>query len=283
MGGVEVSWHDSRLSISVKDTGPGLSVQAQSRLFTAFAQADDSIAAKHGGTGLGLTISRDLARLMHGEITMTSQLGVGSQFTLVLPAAAAQWAQSAAAASAPAEQITTREPTVRMPLSAPPPLADPLYPSDQHAASKPMQTEVAKPALRALYGTVLVAEDSPDLRALSVMHLKRPGLTVLEAVNGREAVDLALSGQPDAILMDLEMPVMSGLEAVKHLREVGFSRPILATTAHTGEPHLTLALAAGCNDMLSKPISFAILRAALDGAMGARLLSQPDLTSLEEK
>ena len=280
---IEVSWHDSRLSISVKDTGPGLSVQAQSRLFTAFAQADDSIAAKHGGTGLGLTISRDLARLTHVEITMTSQLGVGSQFTLVLPAAAAQWAQSAAAASAPAEQITTREPTVRMPLSAPAPLADPLYPSDQHAASKPMQTEVAKPALRALYGTVLVAEDSPDLRALSVMHLKRPGLTVLEAVNGREAVDLALSGQPDAILMDLEMPVMSGLEAVKHLREVGFSRPILATTAHTGEPHLTLALAAGCNDMLSKPISFAILRAALDGAMGARLLSQPDLTSLEEK
>ena len=56
---IEVSWHDSRLSISVKDTGPGLSVQAQSRLFTAFAQADDSIAAKHGGTGLGLTSSRE--------------------------------------------------------------------------------------------------------------------------------------------------------------------------------------------------------------------------------
>ena len=67
---------------------------------------------------------------------------------------------------------------------------------------------------------------------------------------------------------------MSGLDAVKHLRELGFSRPILATTAHSGEPHRTHALAAGCNDMLSKPISFAVLRAALDGAMGARQLTQ---------
>jgi DNA-binding response OmpR family regulator len=64
------------------------------------------------------------------------------------------------------------------------------------------------------------------------------------------------------------------LDAVKCLRELGFSRPILATTAHSGEPHRTLALAAGCNDMLSKPVSFAILRAALDGAMGARQLAQ---------
>ena len=118
---------------------------------------------------------------------------------------------------------------------------------------------------------LMVAEDADDLRARSVMHLRRLGLTVLEAVNGREAVDCAIESQPDAILMDLEMPVMSGLDAVRHLRELGFSRPILATTAHAGEPYRTLALAAGCNDMLSKPISFAVLRAALDGAMAARI------------
>lgn len=139
----------------------------------------------------------------------------------------------------------------------------------------------AKPAVHALHGTVLVAEDADDLRALAVMHLKRLGLTVLQATNGREAIDMALAAMPDAILMDLEMPVMNGLDAVKHLRELGFSRPILATTAHVGEPHRTLALAAGCNDMLSKPISFAILRAALDGAMGGRQLAQaaqPEVT-----
>ena len=121
---------------------------------------------------------------------------------------------------------------------------------------------------------LMVAEDADDLRALSVMHLRRLGLTVLEAVNGREAVDCAIKNKLDAILMDLQMPVMSGLDAVKHLRELGFSRPILATTAHAGEPYWTLALAAGCNDMLSKPISFAVLRAALDEAMAARIKKQ---------
>jgi signal transduction histidine kinase/AmiR/NasT family two-component response regulator len=267
---LEVSWRDGKLSIAVKDTGPGLSLQAQSRLFAAFAQADDSIAARHGGTGLGLTISRNLARLMLGEITLTSELGVGSQFTLVVPAAAGLGAIAAVADSASAEHIAAPRHSAPMPLqtslSSPVPLAESFAVAAKPAAHLPIQ---------ALHGTVLVAEDAHDLRALAVMHLKRLGLTVLQAANGREAIDATIAGQPDAILMDLEMPVMGGLDAVKHLRELGFSRPILATTAHSGEPHRTLALAAGCNDMLSKPISFAVLRAALDGAMGARQLSQP--------
>ena len=277
---LEVSWRDGKLSISIKDTGPGLSSQAQSRLFAAFAQADDSVAAKHGGTGLGLAISRDLARLMLGEITLISELGVGSQFTLVLPAPAGQMPQSAQEAAPTREQdllaIPPRSPaqrwtTVPMPLSEASALS-PTTTTSATTATTATKTS-AKPALGALHGTVLIAEDAGDLRALAVMHLRRLGLTVLEATNGREAIDAAMAGQPDAILMDLEMPVMNGMDAVKQLRELGFSRPILATTAHAGEPHRTLALAAGCNDMLSKPISFAVLRAALDGAMGARQLS----------
>ena len=274
---LDVSWRNGRLSIAVKDTGPGLSTQAQSRLFAAFAQADDSIAAKHGGTGLGLAISRDLARLMLGEITLSSELGVGSQFTLVLPAAPGQLGASSVKELELDEPTATPQPTRPMPLSAPAPLGElPEFasaPTTANLAQKPAARPPARPPVHALHGTVLVAEDAGDLRALAVMHLRRLGLTVLEATNGREAVDAAMAGQPDAILMDLEMPVMNGLDAVKHLRELGFSRPILATTAHAGEPHRTLALAAGCNDMLSKPISFAVLRAALDGAMGARQLS----------
>ncbi len=273
---LEVSWRNGNLSIAVKDTGPGMSPQAQSRLFAAFAQADDTIAAKHGGTGLGLAISRDLARLMQGEITLSSQLGVGSQFTLTLPAAAGSLAAvPALAESALAKPMATPGRSAPMPqptsASSPPPLGESSF-----VAAKPTAQLQAHLPVQALHGTVLVADDADDLRALAVIHLKRLGLTVLQATNGREAVDTALAGQPDAILMDLEMPVMSGLDAVKHLRELGFSRPILATTAHAGEPHRTLALAAGCNDMLSKPVSFAILRAALDGAMGARQLSQPE-------
>ena len=276
---LDVSWRHGHLSIAVKDTGPGLSLEAQSRLFAAFAQADDSIAAKHGGTGLGLTISRDLARLMQGEITLASQLGVGSQFTLTLPAAAGQLTHSAEAAEPERAQDLPAKPTephAQWSHTAPMPLTEPAP-----ARATTTHKAPAKPVVHALHGTVLVAEDADDLRALCVFHLKRLGLTVLEATNGREAVDTALAAHPDAILMDLEMPVMNGLDAVKKLRALGFSRPILATTAHAGEPHRTLALAAGCNDMLSKPISFAVLRAALDGAIGARQLTQstpPDAT-----
>ena len=272
---VQVSWRDARLSIAVKDTGPGLSIEAQSRLFTAFAQADDSVASRHGGTGLGLAISRDLARLMLGEIVLTSQLGSGCQFTLVLPAAAGQFIQDALTGESDLVEPVTAQPlTPQIPAQLPMPLAGESGLSPPPAALEPSAIRVARASCRALHGTVLVAEDADDLRALSVVHLRRLGLTVLEAVNGREAVDCAIESQPDAILMDLEMPVMSGLDAVKHLRELGFSRPILATTAHAGEPYRTLALAAGCNDMLSKPISFAVLRAALDGAMAARIKKQ---------
>ena len=273
---LEVSWRDGKLSINIKDTGPGLSPQAQSRLFAAFAQADDSIAAKHGGTGLGLTISRELARLMLGEITLTSELGVGSQFTLVLPAPAGQMPHNADRAEldeAGAGQLLPAMPAQPPAQQVQPAGMASTTPAARGANSAPFNT-AAKPAVQALYGTVLVAEDADDLRALAVMHLRRLGLTVLEAVNGREAIDQALAHQPDAILMDIEMPLMGGLDAVRHLRELGFSRPILATTAHAGEPHRTLALAAGCNDMLSKPISFAVLRTALDGAIGGRQLSQ---------
>jgi signal transduction histidine kinase/DNA-binding NarL/FixJ family response regulator len=260
---IQVAWSQGMLTITVADTGPGLSAQAQSRLFAPFSQADDTIAAKHGGTGLGLTISRDLAGLMLGEITLTSQLGVGSQFTLRLPASAGQLSASPAQLeSATGSPSGSRSVTAPAPLSMPTPLS---------GASGSTQSRTKSSAL---HGTILVAEDADDLRALSVLYLKRLGLTVLEAANGREAVELALKGAPDAILMDLEMPIMGGLEAVKNLRERGYSRPILATTAHAGEPHRTLALAAGCNDLLSKPISYAVLRAALDGAMSARLLAQ---------
>lgn len=80
---------------------------------------------------------------------------------------------------------------------------------------------------------------------------------------------------PDVVLMDMEMPVLHGLEAVKMLRGAGFGRPILAMTAHGGEPHRTLALAAGCNDVLAKPVSQATLRAALDSALSASRNNRP--------
>lgn len=258
---LNVSWLAGELTIEVADTGSGISAEAMTRLFSAFQQADGSIAAKHGGTGLGLTISRDLAELMMGKITLSSEIGAGSRFTLYLPASAGQAValgqpMPSATAAAEAGLAATGSSSGYGQLGAP----------ASFRSTRP--GDLLAPA-NALRGTVLVAEDAADLRALSVIYLKRLGLTVIEAANGQEAVDLAIEHRPDAILMDIEMPVLDGLQAVKLLREQGYSRPILATTAHTGEPHRTLALAAGCNELLSKPISYAVLRAALDGAMSA--------------
>ena len=262
---LNVSWRDGALTIEVADTGPGMSPEGLSRLFAAFQQADDSIAAKHGGTGLGLTISRNLAELMQGSIAVTSELGTGSCFTLRLQAAAGMTHAAHVANMANMASVTH----AAAPSAAATPSAG-RRPVPDAVPGRPAVNADAPPAPKARNGTVLVAEDADDLRALSVIYLKRLGLTVLQAVNGREAVDIAMRENPDAILMDLEMPVMGGLEAVQALRAQGYSRPILATTAHTGEPHRTLALAAGCNDLLSKPISYPVLRAALDGAMSAR-------------
>ncbi len=238
---IQASWRDAVLSLDVVDTGPGLSPPQMARLFVAFQQAGDSVAKTHGGTGLGLTISRELATLMGGTISVSSDLGVGTRFMLRLPAEVGL--------------ATTAGPFDGSSLAS------------QNHGQRAASSATAAQGAGLLHGTVLVADDSADLRGLTAIYLKRLGVTVLQAENGQQAVDMALSEKPHAILMDMEMPVMHGLEAVKTLRERGFIHPILAMTAHSGEPHHTLALAAGCNDVLSKPVSFAALQAALDGAL----------------
>ena len=129
----------------------------------------------------------------------------------------------------------------------------------------------ATAVLGPLKGTVLVAEDAGDLRELAVLYLKSFGLGVIEAVNGAEAVTLALRDQPDAILMDLEMPVLGGLEAATQLRQSTYGGAILALTGHSAASVRAQALAAGCNDLLSKPVSRAQLHAALERALRAPL------------
>ena len=222
--------------IEIADTGPGISPKNLSRLFVEFQQADEQVAATYGGTGLGLTISRDLAALMHGDITVTSEVGVGSRFTLRLPA------------QQTASLVSQEE-------------ANPA------PADSSLRTTVGTSPLDSilLRGTVLVADDADELRALSVFYLKKLGLIALEATNGQEAVEIALRENPDAILMDIEMPVMRGLEAASLLRERGYARPILALSAHSGGDERVRCLAAGCNDLLSKPVSRTRLREALDG------------------
>ncbi len=237
---VESTWRDDVLTLSVTDTGPGMSEAVLQRLFGAFQQASAETAATHGGTGLGLTISLNLARLMGGNITVSSTVGVGTVFTV-----------TAAAARAEAENA-----------EAPGAAEAPVAPNPDRPASEA--------AAAPLSGTVLVAEDMADIRALVVRHLKRLGLVVLEAENGEQAVEITLSKRPDAVLMDMEMPVIPGAEATRTLRLCGYSAPILALTAHKGEDERRFALAAGCNAVLEKPLTRGSLQVALASALATR-------------
>ena len=107
---------------------------------------------------------------------------------------------------------------------------------------------------------VLVAEDNEDIRELVVHQLRRMGVEVLQAGNGRQAIDLALAEQPALVLMDMDMPVMSGFEAVAQLRLSGYTRPILALTGYNEGPEAERALASGCDGLLGKPICSEVLR-----------------------
>ena len=116
-------------------------------------------------------------------------------------------------------------------------------------------------------GCLLLAEDSPDLQELLCHHLKGLGIPVLIAHDGREAVELALAEKPALVLMDLQMPHLSGLDAARELRSRGFLAPILALTAHLDGPERAQALAAGCDAVLEKSLSGADLRAVVAQAL----------------
>jgi CheY-like chemotaxis protein/anti-sigma regulatory factor (Ser/Thr protein kinase) len=222
-GSVEltVSWHIAALVLEVRDTGPGIPDDAIARIFEPFEQADSSIAQRYGGTGLGLAITRNLVDLMGGTIDVASRPGLGSTFTVRLPA-----------------EIASRPQTVR-------PITEAI------AAREPLD------------GRVLVAEDNEDIRGLVEILLTKLGVETSSVANGLSAVEAALAGRFDAVLIDLEMPVMNGYEAAHVLRTRNYSGSILALTAHTEGPEVERALAAGCDGVVTKPVSLESLRAAL--------------------
>ena len=227
---LECDWQNDRLTLAVSDTGPGMTAAQVERIFSPFAQAHDGIAQTHGGSGLGLSISRMLCDLMGGEITVASQPGHGTTFTASITAA---------------------------------------------ACTPPVDGEsISPPAIPAkLVGRILIADDNDDIRDLVELYLTGMGLAVLMAENGRQAVAVALSQQPDLVLMDMEMPDFSGLEAVAALRQQGFTHPIMMLTGHVGEAQTALAKEAGCDMVLTKPVDRERLQAAI-----SKLLRPPVAT-----
>jgi CheY-like chemotaxis protein len=218
------------LHLVVSDTGQGFDRATSDRLFKRFEQGDSSINRRHGGTGLGLWISRALVRAMGGTIRVRSIVGKGTLFSVQLPL----------------ERIV---PHVPSPLEAEPER------QDRH--------EDGWPPLR-----VLVAEDHEVNQRVMMMILDTIGAKVTLAENGALAVEAFKDTDFDVILMDIQMPIMDGLVAIAKIRELeiasGASRtPIIAVTANAMAADREASMKAGADDHLSKPVRPAALIEAL--------------------
>ncbi len=228
---VRVGADGGLLRIDVEDTGMGMSEEEASRVFVPFEQADTSSTRRHEGTGLGLTISRRLARLMGGDIDLSTRAGYGSTFTLTIPL-----------------EPVAGTPTINR-------LERGVHDDTRGAASCP----------HALSGRVLTIEDGPDNRRLIGHILTRAGLEVVMVESGVEAVRRIEGGATyDLILLDMQMPVMDGYETARRLRELGVRTPVLALTAHAMPGDRERCIEAGCNDYQTKPIDRAALLGAID-------------------
>jgi len=217
--------HDAgdALEFSVADTGPGIAPDQLATIFEAFTQEDSSISRRHGGTGLGLTISRRLAELMGGAVEVSSEPGVGSTFTLRLPLVLAAGPADAGA-----------------------PTARPRPPLDENFARRHPQR-------------ILVVEDDRVNLKLIVKMLGRLGYEPLAAANGADAIALYERELPDCILMDVQMPGMDGIEATRRIRTMERSRSlphafISALTANILPEDRQRCLEAGMDAYLNKPV-----------------------------
>ena len=221
-----------RLRFDVIDTGIGMSAHQVGQLFQRFGQVDASPSRRYAGTGLGLAISRRLARMLGGDIVVTSEPGAGSTFSVTVDTG---------------------------PLDGAAMIAD--HPTE---VTKPGPT--LQPDLRGLH--VLLAEDVPVNQEMFRMILTRLGATVTAVGDGGAAIEAfgaaALAGTPvDVVLMDMQMPGVDGYEATTRLRSSGVTAPIIALTAHARDRDRAACLAAGCTDFLTKPLDPAKLVAAI--------------------
>ena len=217
------AWRDEvpAVKIEVIDTGVGIHEDVLPRLFGPFEQAD--LTQEAGGVKLGLTIARSIVAMLGGELTATSVLGQGSNFTVIVPTGDLQ---GVAMVGRPLE--SARE----------------MFAGDREAPTEDLK------GIR-----VLLAEDSLDNRELIQTVLRIAGAEVETAENGREAVEKAEAAAFDLILMDVNMPEMNGFTATRLLRDHGYAQPILALTANAMVDENDECLQAGCNEHLSKPIT----------------------------
>jgi PAS domain S-box-containing protein len=220
LGGAPTRDGRFELVVTVRDTGIGIAPEAAQRLFTPFTQADASTTRRYGGTGLGLAICRRLLDLMGGTITVESAPDAGTTFE------------------------------ARVPLGV-----------GVEAPARPAEPAPERHAPRSASGLkVLLVEDNVVNQKVVLAMLTRMGLAVTVAGDGQKALEAFADGGVDLVLMDIQMPVMDGFEATRHLRALERERalartPVIALTANAMSEERDLCLAAGMDDFIAKPLT----------------------------
>ena len=222
---LEVTGHreEGKISFVVRDTGVGIAAADLERLFTPFVQVENSPAHRYVGSGLGLALVKQLTRLHGGSVTVVSEVGGGSQFTVTLPWEKDMWKGSDATIAFP---VANSEVVTLAPLSDAP--------------------------------LILVVDDSPATIEMMQQYLTHSTYRVIVASGGAEGVAAVQSDDPALVLMDIQMPGMDGLEAIGRIRSLPDVRgkvPIIALTALAMRGDRERCLAAGADDYLSKPVS----------------------------
>ena len=213
---------EEKLQIEVIDTGIGIPQEKRETIFAPFSQADVSVTRKFGGTGLGLSICRHLVAGMGGTISVQSTVGQGSAFTVTL-------------ATGPLEGVVL------------------LVSPTEALRRTPKPSERVQTRLDGL--RVLIVDDGETNRKLIKILLTRAGATVDTAENGQICLDKVAESNFNAILMDMQMPVLDGYSAARRLRELGKRLPVIALTAHALKGEEEKCRAAGCDGYLTKPVN----------------------------
>ncbi|KYG68484.1 hypothetical protein AZI87_04350 [Bdellovibrio bacteriovorus] len=225
---LDVQWQNDEMRFLISDSGVGIAPEHASKLFQPFVQEDGSTTRKFGGTGLGLALSRQLARAMGGDVKLEeSKQGKGSKFLVTIHA----------------------EPVNRKSL-----ISNLEFGIQRKRKSI---SEISDGRLKGM--KVLLVEDVLDNQALMVHFLNIAGAQVDVANNGQEGIAKALKGKYDAVLMDIQMPLMDGYEATRLLRAQNFKAPIIALSAHALREEREKSISAGCTEHLAKPVEFNVL------------------------
>jgi PAS domain S-box-containing protein len=226
----------SKLIVDVIDSGIGMKPEVHERIFQPFAQADTSITRRFGGTGLGLSISRQIADALGGSLTVASEYGKGSTFTVTINTGALEGVR----------------------------LLDPSELATGHGPAK----KAEQPGLQLPGVRVLLVEDGVSNRKLIMLVLQRTGALIDWAEDGKSGAEKALAGNYDVVLMDMQMPIMDGYTAARFCREQGLKTPIIALTAHAMHGDEEKCRAAGCTGFLTKPIDMDLLVRTVAEAAG---------------